>query len=317
VVFNAFATTFRRPDYPWGQTREEWTTDVEGIIDRWGSAVELDWIAPSVAENEPFRAWWGAMQMRFASPRDVPAYFEVLAEIDARPALPLISSPTLVLHRPASFMQVENARYIAEHIPGSIYRELPGADGVAWLDGWEPLSAAIREFVTGTEPGETYESVLATVLFTDIVGSTEMVTRLGDHGWTDLIARYESVTARELERFGGTLVDRAGDGVFATFEGPARAIRCAVAMRERSREIGIETRGGVHIGELSRREGRVRGIAVHVGARIAGEARGGEILVSRTVRDLVAGSGLHLVDRGEHQLKGIAERLVLFAVAGD
>jgi class 3 adenylate cyclase len=253
---------------------------------------------------------------RFLSPREIPAYFAVVGDIDARPILPLINAPTLVLHRPDSWAQVENARYLAEHISGSVYRELPGIDSIAWLDGWEPLVDAIREFLTGETPTAAVEGVLATVLFTDIVRSTEMVTRMGDRGWTELLDRYEAVTDRVLEHYSGRLVDRAGDGLFATFEGPARAIRCAAALRDRSRELGLETRSSVHIGEVSMRDGRVRGIAVHVGARIVGDAEPGEILVSRTVKDLVAGSGLDLQDRGEHRLKDIPEPQRLFAMIG-
>ena len=214
-------------------------------------------------------------------------------------------------------MQVENARYLAEHIPGSVYRELPGADGIAWLDGWEPLSAAIREFVTGNEPGEAYESVLATVLFTDIVGSTEMVTRLGDRRWTELIAGYEALSARELERFGGTLVDRAGDGLFATFEGAARAIRCASrceTARARSgsrREVAstsASSPGGM--------DGSAESPFTSARASRARHARG-RCSSRERFETWWRGSGLRLLDRGEHQLKGIPEPLLLFAVAND
>ena len=314
VLFNAFATTLKDDDYPWGQSLEERATDVASIVEHWGTGRELEHFAPSVRGNEAFRAWWAGAMARTLSPREVPAYFAVVGDIDARAVLPLIKAPTLVLHRPDSWMQVENARYLAEHISGSVYRELPGIDSIAWLDGWDPLVDAIREFLTGETPVAAVESVLATVLFTDIVRSTETVTRMGDRGWTELLGRYEAVTDRVLEQFSGHLVDRAGDGLFATFEGPARAIRCAAALRDRSRELGLETRSGVHIGEVSIRDGRVRGIAVHVGARIVGDAAAGEILVSRTVRDLVAGSGLNLQDRGEHRLKDIPEPQRLFAM---
>jgi class 3 adenylate cyclase len=316
VLFNAFATTLKDDDYPWGQTLEERAADIASIVEHWGTGRELEHFAPSVRGNEPFRAWWTGVMSRFLSPREVPAYFAVVGDIDARAILPLINAPTLVLHRPDSWMQVENARYLAEHISGSVYRELPGIDSIAWLDGWEPLGDAIREFLTGETSTAAVEGVLATVLFTDIVRSTEMVTKMGDRGWTELLDRYEAVTDRVLEHYAGRLIDRAGDGLFATFEGPARAVRCAAALRDRSRELGLETRSGVHIGEVSVRDGRVRGIAVHVGARIVGDAQPGEILVSRTVKDLVAGSGLDLQDRGEHRLKDIPEPQRLFAMVG-
>jgi class 3 adenylate cyclase len=210
-------------------------------------------------------------------------------------------------------MQVENSRYLAEHISGSVFRELPGIDAIAWLDGWEAVAESIKEFVTGEPTIGVHESALAAVLFSDIVESTRMVTTMGDHRWMELLERYEAVTNLELERYEGRLIDRAGDGLFATFEGPARAIRCAAAMRDRSRELGIETRSGIHIGEVSMRDGHVRGIAVHVAARVVSVAAPGEVLVSRTVKDLVPGSGLHLVDRGDHRLKDIPEELRLFA----
>jgi class 3 adenylate cyclase len=313
VLFNAFAATLRDADYPWGQTRQEREKDIDAIVENWGSGWELDHFAPSTQGNEHFRAWWRRFQMRAMSPRDVRPHFETQGEIDARSALPLITCPTLVLHRPDSWMQADNSRYIAGHISGSVYRELPGVDVVAWLDGWETSAEAIKEFVTGEPSIEAHESALATVLFTDIVESTGMLATMGDHRWTQLLERYEALTDLELERYEGRLIDRAGDGLFATFEGPVRAIRCAVAMRDRSMELGITTRSGVHIGEVSVRDGNVRGIAVHLGARIVGKAAPGEVLVSRTVKDLVAGSGLDLVDRGDHRLKGISEEVRLFA----
>ena len=315
ILFNAFATTLRDADYPWGQTQQERAADIETIVARWGTGWEVDHFAPSARGDESFRAWWRGLAMRSMSPRDVRPHFGVLGEIDSRSALPLITSPTLVLHRPDSWMQVENSRYLAEHISGSVYRELPGVDAIAWLDDWGPLADAIQEFVTGKPSTAAHESALATVLFTDIVKSTQMVATMGDRRWTELLDRYEAVTSRELDRHAGRLVDRAGDGLFATFEGPARAIRCAAAMRDRSRELGLETRSGIHIGEVSFRDGHVRGIAVHVGARIVDVAVPGEVLVSRTVKDLVAGSGLDLVDRGDHRLKDIPEELRLFALS--
>jgi class 3 adenylate cyclase len=313
VLFNAFAATLRDADYPWGQTRQEREADIEAIVEKWGTGWELDHFAPSVQGNEHFRAWWRRFQMRTMSPRDVRPHFETQGEIDARSALPLIASPTLVLHRPDSWMQVANSRYIAGHISGSVYRELPGIDAVAWLDGWDSTAEAIKEFVTGEPSIDVHESALVTVLFSDIVESTRMLTTMGDHRWMQLLERYEAITNLELDRYEGRLIDRAGDGLFATFEGPVRAIRCAVAMRDQSRELGIETRSGIHIGEVSLREGYVRGIAVHLAARIVGVAAPGEVLVSRTVKDLVAGSGLALIDRGDHRLKDISDEIRLFA----
>ena len=316
VLFNAFATSLWQPDYPWAQTVEVRGADIDDIVRTWGTGVELMRIAPSVADDDAFGAWWGRMLLRALSPGAVRPYWQVFGEIDARPILSAIKVPTLVLHRPDSFMQVENSHYLAERIPQSRFQELPGVDAIAWLDGWDPLADAIEEFLTGRPPVDTYQDVLATVLFTDMVGSTVMAASLGDRRWREVLDAHVTLTDIEIERHRGRLIDRAGDGMFATFDGPARAVRCAASVRDRLKGIGIDVRAGVHTGEMSQKEGSVGGITVHIGARIMSLAGAGEVFVSRTVKDLVAGSGLRFVDRGTHPLKGVAEEWQIYALEG-
>jgi class 3 adenylate cyclase len=235
-------------------------------------------------------------------------------EIDVRHVAPLIGTPTLILHRVDDRVcHVENARWLARHIHDSKYVELPGDTHPPFVDG-EDMMAEIREFLTGVREPEEPERVLATVLFTDIVGSTERARELGDRRWRDLVERHHEVVRAELARFRGREVDTAGDGFFATFDGPARAIRCGKAITESVRGLGLEVRAGLHTGEVELTGDAVRGIAVHTGARVAAQAGPGEVLVSQTVKDLVAGSGIELQDRGAYELKGVPGDWRLYAV---
>jgi class 3 adenylate cyclase len=236
-------------------------------------------------------------------------------EIDIRSVLPSISVPTLILHRDGDrLINVENARYLANHIAGAKYVELAGSDHLPWFGDSEAVLDQIEEFLTGVRPRMTTERVLSTILFVDIVGSTERAQSLGDARWRDLLGTFHAQVAQELSRFGGQLIDTAGDGVFSSFDGPARAVRCAMAIRERAARIGIAIRGGVHTGECEIAGGKLAGIAVHTGARVASAAESGDILVSSTVKSLVAGSGLRFASRGRRHLKGLEEELELFAV---
>ncbi len=236
-------------------------------------------------------------------------------EIDIRQVLPAVRVPTLVLHRAGDRdVRVEEGRYIAGQIPGARYVELAGTHHDEWLGDAESVLAEIQEFVTGVRPAPEPDRVLATVLFTDAVSSTERAAHLGDRAWRDLLERYHRTLRRELTRFGGREIDSAGDGVLAAFDGPARAVRCAEAMIEAAQPLGLSVRAGVHTGECEVMGDKLAGIAVHIGARVAAEAHAGEVLVSRTVKDLVAGSGLKLVDRGTHALKGIDGDWRLYAV---
>jgi pimeloyl-ACP methyl ester carboxylesterase len=303
-------------DWPWGEaTRAEFeqAMDIERVIERWGKGLSTDYLFPRRQGDEAFRNWFGRLQMQSATPNDAVAFMRMAFEIDVRHVAPSVKVPTLVLHRTEDpVCHVENARWLARAIEGSRYLELPGNDHVPWADQDEIL-AETQEFLTGVrEPAEP-DRVLATVLFTDIVGSTEHAQALGDRSWRDLLERHHAVVRNELTRFRGREIDTAGDGFFAAFDGPARAIRCALAIRGAASELGLELRAGLHTGECELLGEKIAGIAVHTGARVAARAGPNEVLVSGTVRDLVSGSGIAFEDRGEHELKGIGPRRV-FAV---
>jgi class 3 adenylate cyclase len=238
-------------------------------------------------------------------------------ETDLRPILPAIRVPTVVMHR-ADIVRIppEHGRFLAEHIPGARYVELPGTDAFLWAGDPEPIVGEVEEFVTGTRRPAEMDRVLATVLFTDIVGSTERAADLGDAGWKELLEKHDDLVRAELRRFRGREVDTAGDGFLATFDGPARGIRCARAIIDAVSGLGLEVRAGLHTGEIELAGERVRGIAVHIGARVAGLSEPSEVLVTGTVRDLVAGSGIEFEDRGLHQLKGVPGEWPLYVVTG-
>jgi class 3 adenylate cyclase len=230
-------------------------------------------------------------------------------QIDVREVLPSIQAPSLVLHRKDDLdANVAEGQWIAERIPGAKFVELPGDAHTLWAGDTDSIVDEIEEFLTGVRRGPEPDRVLATVLFTDLVGSTEQATKLGDRRWRELLERHHAVVRKELDRFHGRELDTAGDGFLATFDGPARAIRCACAVGDGLRGLGLEVRAGVHTGECELLGTKVAGVAVHTGARIAGQARSGEVLVSQTVKDLVAGSGIRFDDRGDHELKGVGSR---------
>jgi class 3 adenylate cyclase len=237
-------------------------------------------------------------------------------EIDVRHVLPAIRVPTLILHRSDDQVtSIAHSRYMAERVPGAKLVELPGIDHIPWVGDQDALLDEVEEFLTGTRPHATVDRVLATVLFTDIVGSTTLAAELGDRRWRDLLQSYYTLARREVDRGRGREIDTAGDGLFASFDGPARAIRCASAIVSAVRSLGITVRAGLHTGECEVIGEKIGGIAVHIGARVAAMAGPGEVLVSHTVRDLVAGSGIRFEDRGTHELKGMPGAWPLFAVA--
>ena len=236
-------------------------------------------------------------------------------DIDVRPALPLVHAPTLVLHRTGDRMvPVEHGRYLAEHIAGARLIELPGTDHFWWTEDTDRILGETEEFLTGTRSVLEADRVLASVLFTDIVDSTRRAVELGDREWRLLLNRHDSLAEREITRYGGRLIKTTGDGVLATFDGPARSVRCAQALNEGAQALGLMLRAGVHTGEVELREGDIAGLGVNIASRVEALAQPGEILVSRTVTDLVVGSGLDFDDRGEHHLKGVPGRWQLFAV---
>jgi class 3 adenylate cyclase len=315
VMHGAYARLLFAPEYPWGVQEETLTTFVEHAVRAWGSPVGIDTRAPSMAHDEPFAEWWARLLRLSVSPAAFAAWSKTNAHNDIRDILSAIRVPTLVLHSVNDrTVNVGNGRYLAEKIPGAKLVELPGPDHLPWLSDAERILSEIEEFLTGARTDSEPDRVLATVLFTDIVGSTDAAVRLGDRRWHDLLEAHGALIRRELGNFRGREISTAGDGFLATFDGPARAIRCACSISNAVRKLGIEVRAGLHTGECERMGDNIGGIAVHIGARVASLAGGGEVLVSRTVKDLVAGSGLSFADRGPHSLRGIPGEWQLFAV---
>ena len=304
-------------DWPWGEaTRAEHEAGLEAIPGRWGKGLSAPFLLPNEADPEAAKAWLGRLQTASMTPGDAIAFMKMGFEIDVRDVVPTIRVPTLIVHRVDDpICNVENARYLAEHIPGARYVERSGQTHVPWSDSGDDILDEIREFLTGVREAPEPDRVLATVLFTDIVGSTERATELGDRRWRELLEAHHTAVRRELERFRGRELDTAGDGFLASFDGPARAIRCANASIDAVRGLGLEIRAGVHTGECEIVGDKLAGVAVHIGARVAGRAGPGEILVSGTVHDLVAGSGLAFEDRGHAELKGVPGEWRLFAVS--
>jgi class 3 adenylate cyclase len=312
-TFGCTAKRIWSPDYPWAPTREKRLETFAQTERYWTTGLGWQDMAPSL--DPASLSELARYYRRCASPGAAVALLKMNTDVDVRDVLPTIRVPAVVMHRTADRdANVEEGRYIAAHIPGARFVEFPGADHSWWTQGRDAILDEIEELVTGARPVPEPNRVLATVLVTDIVGSTERVRALGDRAWADLLARHRAAVRRELERFRGREVDTAGDGFLATFDGPARAIRCAVAIRRAMRALGLELRTGVHTGECELLGDRVAGIAVHLSARISALAAPNEVLVSATVRDLVSGSGIVFEDRGEHELKGVGERRI-FVVA--
>jgi class 3 adenylate cyclase len=315
LLVGSYAKRIRSEDYPWAPTVEERAREIEETEATWGSPEAFRALAPSKENDPDFQRWIGRYLRQSASPKAAAALLRMNTQIDVRDVLPTIGVPTLLLYRTHDAdVHVDEGRYIAERIRGSTFVELPGADHLMWTGDADALLDEVEGFLTGVRRGPDPDRVLATVLFTDVVGSTETATRIGDRAWRSLLERHHQVVRRALARWRGREIDTAGDGFLATFDGPARAIRCAVAATEGIRELGLQIRAGLHTGEVEIAGGDVRGIAVHIGSRVAGLAGPGEVLVSRTVADLVAGSGIVLAERGEHELKGVSGTWLVYAV---
>jgi class 3 adenylate cyclase len=299
----------------WVLPPEKMAAFIEQIDRSWGTGASLKAFAPSKLADERFTRWWSRFERSGASPSAVIALMQMNSDIDVRHIIPAIRVPTLVLHRvDDSRVSVEAGRYIGNAISGAKYVELPGSDHVAWAGDVERLADEIEEFLTGSRAEFEPERVLATVLFTDIVDSTRLAMELGDRRWKALLDEHNTVVREALAHFRGREVKTLGDGFLATFDGPARAVRCATRIAEAVRPLGISIRCGVHTGEIDVTDDDITGVAVHVAARVAALAEAGQVLVSTTVRDLVAGSNLRFVDQGTHRLKGITERVRVFAV---
>jgi class 3 adenylate cyclase len=315
VTCGTYVKRIWSPDYPWAPTPEERQRFYDAIEHEWGQELGLDTLAPSMQDDPAIRRWLETYVRRSASPGAALALAKMNTQIDVRHVLSAVKVPALIMHRTGDRdSNVEEGRYIAERIPGARFVELEGADHLPWIGDQDSVLDEIGEFLTGVRPIHEPDRILATVLFTDIVGSTERAAALGDRAWRDLLERHHEVVRRQLERFRGREIDTAGDGFLAAFDGPARAIRSACAIRDAVRELGLELRAGLHTGECEVLGEKLAGVAVHTGARVAGWAGPGEVLVSSTVKDLVAGSGIEFEDRGITELKGVPGPWRLFAV---
>ena len=317
ILYGGYAKGLPAEDYPWAQSREEQLADMARDVESWDAwpDEELLDLAPSMARDARFWDWVRKDFRMGTSPSAYRALCMMMMEVDIGTILPAIRVPVLVLHRTGDrICNVGEGRYLAEHIPGARYVEFPGEDHIPWVGDKDPILREIEAFATQTWREVEPDRVLATVMFTDIVGSTAKAAELGDHRWKELLGEHNARIRTQLSRFRGTELDTAGDGFFAVFDGPVRAINCATSIHRALGELGLEARIGVHCGECERVDGKLGGIAVVVGARVASLAGPGEVLVSRTVKDLTAGSGLTFEDIGEHELKGIPDRWHLFRV---
>jgi pimeloyl-ACP methyl ester carboxylesterase/class 3 adenylate cyclase len=316
ILCGTFARWLRAPDYPIGLPAETLGKFLEWAEETWGTgAASAEHFAPSRADDEAFRRSWARFERLAVSPAGMKSLLRMLQETDARHTLPLIRVPTLIIHRQGDRVaRVAGARYVAERIPGAKYVELPGIDHFPWVGNTDAIVDEIEEFVTGVRQRPEADRVLATVMFTDIVGATERAAALGDRRWRDLLERHHAVVREQLAQFRGREIDTAGDGFLAAFDGPARGIRCACAVVREVHRLGLEIRAGLHTGECEVVGEKLAGIAVHLGARVAALAEAGEVFVSATVKDLVAGSGIAFEDRGTQILKGVPGEWRLYAV---
>lgn len=318
VLYGAYPRMAWAPDYPEGIAADVWADAVRHLEEHWGRGREgglpLWAFAPDRADDPVFRKAHGRWERLSASPGAAVAIEQLIYQIDVRHLLSTIRVPTLVVYRTADFVHAVGSRYMGEHIQGAKVVELPGNEYFPHLGDQDAILDEVEEFLTGVRPAHAPDRALATVLFTDIVSSTERAAALGDDSWTRMLDRHDSVVVREVERHRGRPIKTTGDGVLATFDGPARGVRCAQAICGAVRSLGIEVRAGLHTGEIELRGADIGGIAVHIGQRVSALAGPGEILASSTVKDLVAGSGITFSDRGFHALKGVPDEWRVFAV---
>jgi class 3 adenylate cyclase len=318
ILCGAMARSTEAEDYPFGAPAEAlFEASVRFIAPHWGEGLGIETFAPTLDGDPKAIEWWGKMERFGASPAMAVKLFEMFLDIDVRAVLPSIQVPTLVLHRLGDrVVNWRAGKWLAEHIDGARYVEFPGDDHVPWAGDQDPLLDEIEEFITGVRSVAEPDRVLATVLIPDIVDSTKAASELGDRRWRETLDAHDALVARELERHRGRMVKATGDGVLATFDGPARAIRCAEAISKEAQSLRIAVRAGLHAGECEVRGEDIGGIAVHIGARVVALAGPGEVLVSSTVRDLVGGSGIEFDDRGMHELKGVPGEWHIFSVVG-
>lgn len=317
VCSGGMARSTYADDYPWGMPAEALIeSGFELILPTWGDGSTVEIAAPSRADDPDTRAFFGRLQRATASPGMMVALAQMFVDLDVRDVVPCVQAPALVLHRRHDLLvNVRHGRWLAEHLPNARLVELEGRDHAPWYEGADEWLAEVQEFLTGTRFTPEPERILATVLFTDICDSTRTATELGDQRWRELLARHQRAVRDTLARFRGREVKSTGDGFLATFDGPARAIRCAQEIVGSSENLGVRVRAGLHTGEVEVMGEDIGGVAVHIASRVSAQAGAGEVLVSRTVKDLVAGSEIQFTDRGEHVLKGIVDSWQLHAVA--
>jgi class 3 adenylate cyclase len=317
VLYQAMPRMSKAPDYDWPLSHEERLKNVQVLRENWGTGAWVLGLATGMDKDESLRAWASKLERLAASPSTASALFLMNSQVDVRPVLASIQAPTLVLDRPEdNAIDSRHARYLVDHVPGARLVELPGNNSLPFGAGQNELVDEIQEFLTGTRHVPDPERILATVMFSDIVDSTRRAAEMGDRRWRGLLESIDGNIETELGRHRGRAVKKMGDGFLATFDGPARAIQCAAAIRDGARDgYGLEVRSGLHTGEIELLGNDVGGIAVHIGARVGALARPGEVLVSNTVKDLVVGSGIEFEDRGEKELKGVPGSWRLWAVA--
>jgi pimeloyl-ACP methyl ester carboxylesterase/class 3 adenylate cyclase len=316
ILYDTYARWMRDDDYAAGMPAAATEQYREFVRNVWGTGGSIEGFIPSLANDQEARQRWAKLERMGASMAAIDALMAMWTQTDVRDILPSIRVPTLVMQRTDDVQfRLGHGRYLAEQIPGAKYVELPGGDHFWAKDGHDPVVGEIEEFVTGRRSALSADRVLATVMFTDIVGSTAKASEMGDNEWRRVLDRHDELVKRELDRYRGRAVTQTGDGVMATFDGPGRAISCACAIRDGVRALGLEVRAGLHTGEIERRGDNISGIGVHIAARVAASAECGEVLVSSTVKDLVVGSGITFEDRGRHALKGVADEWQLLGVA--
>jgi class 3 adenylate cyclase len=315
ILCGTYAKASWSDDYPWGWTDDEFAEFRRLVREDWGTTEPIERVAPSMVGDQAFLQWYATLMRVGASPRALLLLGEMTKSVDVRALLPHVAVPTLVMHRIGDRInEVDHGRFLADRIPGAHWAELPGEDFVLWAGDTDGIVDEVEEFLTGRRGGAEPTRVVATVMFTDVVGSTQQAGILGDRAWADLLEVHNARVRFELRRFGGREIDTAGDGFLTSFDSPTSAIRCARAVLESVRDVGVDLRIGLHTGECDVVGDKLRGIAVHIGARVASKAQAGETLVSQTVKDLVAGSGIEFRDRGSHELKGVSGRWRLYSV---
>lgn len=315
VMIGSYARMVRTEGYPYGYRQKQMDAFLEYVLEEWGTPLDLDRRAPSMRADPKFREWWARYLRSSASPQGGWAITRDASEIDIRHVLPTVNVPTLVIHATRDkTIRLASGRYLADNIPGATFVEIDTDDHLPWVDGSDVILDNIEEFLTGAKPVMEFDRVLATIMFTDIVGSTELAAKSGDRKWRGLLDAHHAAVRHELSAFQGREINTTGDGFVASFDGPARAIHCARAVRKAVQQIGVDLRIGLHTGECEMHGDDVSGLAVHIAARVSDLAPPGSVVTSRTVKDLVAGSGIVFNDFGTYQLKGVPDDWHLYSV---